>query len=119
MQLHWRFCTVQNPLVCATPQEKAGSRNTHLDVLAQVEVTDKGNTWILSEKKVDMLSTKQKWQREEGQFKPIKYFGDVKEEKLTWTNILSDDVKGGGGEKNCISPSISTKPSAAGVAQDV
>ncbi len=116
MQQRWRFCTVQNPLVCAMAQEKAGSCKTHLDVLAQVEVTDEGNKQKLSEIKVDILSTKQKLQCKEGQFKWIKYFDDVKEEKLTWAEIILDDVKGGGGEKNGISPSISTKPSTAGVA---
>jgi hypothetical protein len=51
----------------------------------------------LSEKKVDLLLTKQKWQRKEGGFKAIKYFEDVKEEKLTWSEIIFNNVKGGGG----------------------
>jgi hypothetical protein len=116
MQQRWCFHTVQNPLFCAMAQEKAGSCNTHPDVLPQVEVTDNGNKRKLSEAKVDILSTKQKWQREEGRFKVIKYFYDVKEEKLTWAEIIFNDVKGGGGEKSGISPSILTKPSAAGIA---
>jgi hypothetical protein len=37
MQQRWRFCTVQDPLVCTLAQEKAGSCNTHPDVLAQVD----------------------------------------------------------------------------------
>jgi hypothetical protein len=37
------FHTVQNPLICAVAREKAGSRNTHPDVFAQVEATNKGN----------------------------------------------------------------------------
>jgi hypothetical protein len=119
MQQRWRFHTVQNLLFCAMAGEKAGSCNTHLDVLAQVEVTDKGNKRKLSETKVDILSTKQKWQRKEGRFKAIKYVDNLKEEKLTWVEIIFNDVKGGGGEKNGIFPSISTKPSAAGIAQDV
>ncbi len=119
MQQHWCFCTVQNPLVPVMVQEKVGSCNTHPNVLAQVEVTDKENKWKLSETKVDILSTKRTWQHKEGQFKAIKYFDDVKEEKLTWAEIIFDDVNGRGGEKNGISPSISTKPSAAGITQDV
>ncbi len=99
MQQRWRICTVQNPLVCAMAQEKAGSCNTHPDVLAQVEVTDAGNKQKLSETKVDILSTKQKRQLEEGQFKVIKYFDNVKEEKLTWAEIIFDDVKGRGVRK--------------------
>jgi hypothetical protein len=88
-------------------------------VLAQVEVTDKRNKLKLSETKVDILSTKQKWQHEDGWFKAIKYFDDIKEEKPTWAEILFDDVKGKGGEKNGISPSISMKPSAAGITRDM
>ncbi len=72
MQQHRRICTVQNPIICAVAREKAGSRNTHPDVLAQVEATDKGNKKEISEKKdVDILSIKQKWQRNEGRFKAI------------------------------------------------
>jgi hypothetical protein len=66
-------------------------------VLAQVEITDKGNKRKLSETKVDILLTKQKWQCKEGQFNTINYFDDVKEEKLTWAGIIFDDVMGGGG----------------------
>ncbi len=47
------------------------------------------------------------------------YFEEFsKKEKLTWVEITFDDVKGGG-EKNGISPSIPTKPSAAGVTDNV
>jgi hypothetical protein len=88
MQQRRCFCTVQNPLVHAVAQEKAGSCNTHPDVLAQVEATDKGNKRKISEKKeVNILSIKQKWQRNKGWFKAIKYFDNVKEEKLTWAEI--------------------------------
>ncbi len=66
-------------------------------MLAQVEITDKGNKRKLSETKVDILLTKQKWQCKEGQFNTINYFDDVKEEKLTWAGIIFDDVMGGGG----------------------
>ncbi len=43
MQQFRHFCTVKNSLICAVVQEKAGSCNTHLDVLAQVKATNKGN----------------------------------------------------------------------------
>jgi hypothetical protein len=72
----------------------------------------------MSEKKdVDILSVKRKWQRDEGRFKAIKYFDNVKEEKLTWADIIFDEVQGG--EENGSSPSIPTKPSASGVAAQV
>ncbi len=67
MQQRRCFCTVQNPLVREVAQEKAGSRNTHPDVLAKVEATDKGNKRKMSEKKeVDILLIKQKWQPTKG-----------------------------------------------------
>ncbi len=92
MQQCWQFCTVQNLLVCA--------RNTHSDVLAQVDATDKGNKQKLSEKKVDIISTKQKMQQEEGHFKAIRYIDNIKEDKLTWVEALFSNDKGpmGGGE---------------------
>jgi hypothetical protein len=91
--IHRRFRTVQNPLVCAVAQEKAGSCNTHPDVLAQVKATDDGNKRKISEKKeVDILSIKQKRQRDKGWFKAIKYFDNVREEKLTWAENIFDDV---------------------------
>jgi hypothetical protein len=72
MQQRWRFCTVQNPLVRAMAREEASSHNTHPDVLAQIEATDEGNKRKLSEKnEVDILSIKQKMQREEGRIKGI------------------------------------------------
>jgi len=62
-------------------------------VLAQVEATDEGNKRKISEKKeVDILSIKRKWKRDEGWFKAIKCFDDVREEKLTWAEIIFDDV---------------------------
>ncbi len=85
MQQRRHFCTIQNPLIPTLAREKAGSCNTHPDVLAQVEATDEGNKRKISEKKeVDILSIKQKWKRNEGRFKAIKYFDDVRGEKLTW-----------------------------------
>jgi hypothetical protein len=101
-------------------REKASSRNTHPDVLAQIEATDEGNKRKLLEKnEVDILSIKQKMQREEGRIKALEYFEEfLKKEKLTWVEITFDDVKGRG-EKNGISPSIPTKPSAAGVTDNV
>jgi hypothetical protein len=56
-------------------REKASSRNTHPDVLAQIEATDEGNKRKLSEKnEVDILSIKQKMHREEGRIKALGIF---------------------------------------------
>ena len=72
MQQRRRFCTVQNPLVCAMAREKASSCNTHPDVLAQVEATDEGNKRKLSEiNEVDILSIKRKMQCKEGRIKAL------------------------------------------------
>ena len=120
MQQRRRFRTVQNPLVRAMAREKASSRNTHPDVLAQVEATDERNKRKLSENnEVDILSIKQKMQRKEGRIKALEYFEEfLKEEKLTWVEIIFNDVKGGG-EKNGISPSIPTKQNAADIIDNV
>ena len=93
MQMRRRFRTVQNPLVCALAQEKADSRNTHPDVLSQVDATDKGNKRKLLVEKVDILQMKRKRQREEGRFEAMQYFDKIEEVKLTWSRIIFDDGK--------------------------
>jgi hypothetical protein len=93
MRQRRRFRTVQDPLVRALAREKATSRNTHPDVLAQVDATDTGNKRKLSEKKADVISTRQKLQREVGRFQAIKYFADTKEQTLPWAEVLFYDGK--------------------------
>ena len=93
MQMRRRFRTVQNPLVRALAREKADSRNTHPDVLAQVDATDKGNKQKLLVEKVDILQMKRKRQREEGRFEAMQYFDKIEEVKLTWSRIIFDDGK--------------------------
>ncbi len=84
MQERRRFRTVQDPLVHAHAREKATSRNMHPNVLAQVDATNMGNKQkFMSDKKADVLSTRQKWQCNVGRFKAIKHFGHTKEETLT------------------------------------
>ena len=61
MQQRRQFWTVQNPLICMNEQEKAASCKTHPKVLAQMEATNEGNKWKMSETKVDIISTKQKF----------------------------------------------------------
>ncbi len=94
MRKRRHFRTVQDPLVCACAREKATSRNMHPNVLAQVDATDARNKQkFLSDKKVDVLSTRQKWQRDVGRFEAIKYFDHTKEETLTWMEVLFHDGK--------------------------
>ena len=95
IQQRRQFRTEQNPLIRAMARERATSRKTHPEVLAQMDAVNEGNKRKMSENKVDVLSTKQKWQREEGQIRAMKYFADVKEEKLAWAEILFNSVKGG------------------------
>jgi hypothetical protein len=91
MRQRMRFCTVQDPLVRALAREKATSRNTHPDVLAQVDATNTGNKRKLSEKKADVISMRRKLQRDVGQFQAIKYFIDTKEQTLPWAEVLFHD----------------------------
>ena len=93
MQQRRRFRTVQNPLVRALAREKADSRNTHPDVLAQVDATDKGSKRKFSVEKVDILQRKRKRQREEGRFEALQYFDKIDEVKLTWADALFNDEK--------------------------
>ena len=93
-----RDATAPAPLVRANAPKKAASRKTHLEVLAQIDVTNKGNKRKMSETKVDILSTKRKCQREEGRTRAMEYFENIKEEKLAWADILFYSVKGGGCE---------------------
>ena len=91
MQQRRQFCTVQDPLVRALAREKATSRNTHPDVLAQVDATDTGTKRKVSEKKADVISTRRKFQRDVGRLQAIKYFIDTKEETLPWAEVLFHD----------------------------
>ena len=98
-----QFCTVQNPIVQATAQEKVQSRNSHPDVIAKLEATNEGNTRKFiasSEKKDDLLLTKQKRQRNIGLCEAMKYFNENKDKKMTWSEMLFVDEKGltGGGK---------------------
>jgi len=88
MQQRRHFHTVKKTLVHALVWEKAGSWNTHPDVFAQVDAIDTGSKQKLSEIKVEILSTKPKQQQEEGQFEAIRYFNNIKENKLTWSEAL-------------------------------
>ena len=91
IQQRWRFRTVQNPMVRVTAREKANSRCSHPDVLAQVDATDARNKRNLSEKKDDAISTKRKQQRDEGRIRALKYFTDIKDMELTWAESIFDD----------------------------
>ena len=63
----------------------------HPDVLAQVDATDMGNKQKLPEKKADVISIRQKLQRDVGRFQAIKYFIDTKERTLPWAEVLFHD----------------------------
>ncbi len=52
-----------------------------------------GNKQKFSEKKADVISTRQKWQLNEGRFHAIKHFNHTKEERLTWAEVLFYDGK--------------------------
>ncbi len=70
IRMRQQFRTVQNPLVCVRAREKANSRSLHPDVIANLEVRNKGNKRkYVSETKVDVIGTRQKRQHDMGQFK--------------------------------------------------
>ena len=78
-----QFCTVQNPLVQALVREKADSCNAHPDVIANLEATNKRNKRkYVSEKKVDVIGTRRKRQRDMGRFEAMQYFEGNKDKKL-------------------------------------
>ncbi len=82
---------MQAPLVHVIAREKATSRNTHPNVLAQVDAMDTGKKWKLAEKKADVVLTRRTFQQDEGQFQAKKYFIDTKEETLPWAIELFRD----------------------------
>ena len=88
-----QFRTVQDPLVRALAREKAASRNTHPDVLAQVDAVDRGNKRKFLAPKVDKLLTKRKRQREEGRMEAMQYFDKINKMKLTWADVIFIDEK--------------------------
>jgi hypothetical protein len=88
-----QFRTVQDPLVRALAREKAASRNTHPDVLAQVDAVNRGNKRKFLVPKVDKLFTKRKRQREEGRMEAMQYFDKINKIKLTWADVIFNDEK--------------------------
>ena len=65
----------------------------HLDVLAGVDATNKGNKQKMSERKADVLLTQQKQQRNTGRIQAMEYFYNIKEERITWEDVLFNDGK--------------------------
>jgi hypothetical protein len=98
-----RFLTVQNPLVRALAREKADFRNAHPVVIANVEATNKRNKRkFVSEKKVDVIGTRRKRQRDIGRFEAMQYFDGNKDTTLMWLALLFSNDEGptGGGNTN-------------------
>ena len=86
MRLQQRFHTVQNLAIRATAREKASSHSSHPNVIAQTDATNLGNKRSFSVAKVDgTILTRQKKQRDMGQYKAMQYFEKEGEmNKLTW-----------------------------------
>ncbi len=88
MRMRQRFHTVRNPLVWALAREKADSCNAHPDVIAYLEGTNKRNKRkYVSEKRVDVIGTRQKRQRDMGRFDAMQYFEGNKNKKLMWSAL--------------------------------
>ena len=93
MRERQRFRTVQNPIIRALAREKAGSRNMHPDVLAQVDKTNEGNKRNLVTTKVDTISTRRKQQRDVGRQEAMEYFDKETNRELTWLVLIFGDEK--------------------------
>ena len=65
----------------------------HPDVLAGVDAMNKGNKQKLSERKADLLLTRQNQQRDTGRIQAMKYFENIKEERLNWEDVLFNNGK--------------------------
>lgn len=90
-----QFQTVQNPLVRAIAREKANSRVTHPDVIAQTDTVDEGNKRNLSEKN-DPVGSQRKRQRDVGRKQSLQYFEENRDTTLTWLALLFVDSNEGG-----------------------
>ena len=128
---------MKNPKIRAMAREKVHIRDTHADVIAFANEVNEGNKCNLSEPKVDTILVKRNMQRNGGQENGIIYFIEMEGKELTWLLKLFNDAKGEGmdckgddakitpadcsvdGSRIGISPSISAKPSAAGITRDV
>ena len=99
MRLRQQFRTVQNPVVRAHARERVSSRSTHPAVIAHTNATNAGNKRSFSRtKSEDTIAMSRKKQRDMGRFEAMKYFEqEGKMDKLTWSVLIFDNVKGGGG----------------------
>jgi hypothetical protein len=105
MRMRQQFCTVQNSLVHARAQEKANFCSLHPYVIANLEAANKGNKHkYVSEKKVDVIGTRQKRQCNMGRFKAMQYFDGNKDKKLMWAALLFTNNNGpmGGGKADTL-----------------
>ena len=86
-------CT--EPPCAGLAREKADSRNAHPDVIANLEATNKRNKRkYVSEKKVDVIGTRRKRQRDIGQFEAMQYFDGNKDTTLMWSALLFSNNNG-------------------------
>ena len=101
----WGWCSdftlYRTPLVWALVQEKADSCNMHPDVIANLEATNKRNKRkYVPEKKVDVIVTRWKRQRNLGRFEAMQYSDRNKDKTLTLSTLFFSNDKGPtGGEK--------------------
>ena len=83
----------QDPSIRALARETASSHNMHLDVLAGVDAVNKGIMQNFSERKADVLLTRQKQQHNTVRIQAMIYFHNIIEERLTWEDVLFNDAK--------------------------
>ncbi len=90
------FCTVKNAIVRALARDKAHYCNMHPDVIACVDVVNEGSKCNMVEKNIDRVEARRKKQCNEGRSEALQYFEKIKDMRLPWMVLLSDDAKEGG-----------------------
>ena len=76
-------------------REKADSCNAHLDVIANLEATNQRNKRkYVSEKKVGVIGTRRKRQRDMERFEAMQYVDGKKDKTPLWSALLFSEDKG-------------------------
>ncbi len=78
-------------------------------MIAHADATNEGNKRnFVSEKEVDVVSMRQKRQRNMGWLEAIQYFDTNKDKRLTWLAPLFNDTKWGVSEGKAVTPEDSS-----------
>jgi hypothetical protein len=93
IRLRLRFRTVKNPLLRAIARDKSYYCSMHPDVIAHGDAVNEGSKRNLTNKNIDPVAARQKRQREVGRSKAMQYFESIKDKRLTWMTLLTNDAR--------------------------